>query len=64
MAREINLVCDLFFGFMYSNLPSDMVDVELTIRTAQGTYTYQKDHTAEATIFTPWSKSVTPCALP
>ena len=37
-----------------------MVDIELTIRTVQGMYIYHKDHTAESTIFTPWSKSVTP----
>ena len=60
MAREINLVCDFFFSFMHTNLPSDMVDVELTIRMVQGIYIYCKDHTAESTIFTPWSKSVTP----
>ena len=60
MAREINPVCDFFFGFMCTNLPIDMVDMELTIRMVQGIYIYRKDHTAESTIFTPWSKSVTP----
>ena len=60
MAREINLVCNFFFGFMDTNLTSDTVDVELTIRTVQGIYTYHKDHRAEATIFTAWSKSVIP----
>ena len=34
--------------------------MELTIRMVQGIYKYQKDHTAESTIFTPWSKRVTP----
>ena len=57
MVREINPVCD-FFGFMHTNFTSDTVDVELTIRTVQGIYTYWKDHTAEAAIFTPWSRSV------
>ena len=37
-----------------------MVDVELTIRMIQGIYIYHKDHTAKTTIFTPWSKIVTP----
>ena len=60
MAREINLVCNFFFGFMHTNLPIDKVDIELTIRMVQGIYIYCKDHTAESTIFTPWSKSVTP----
>ena len=58
MAREINLVCDFFFGFTCRNLPTDMIDVELTNRMVQGIYIYCKAHTAESTIFTPWSKSV------
>ena len=60
IAREINPVCNLFFGFMHKNLPTDTVDVELTIRMVKGIYIYHKDHTAESTIFTLWSKSVTP----
>ena len=60
MAREINPVCDFFFGFMHTNLPTDTVDVELTIRMVQGIYIYHKNHMAKSTIFTLWSKSVTP----
>ena len=45
---------------MHRNLPADTVDMELTIRMVQGIYIYHKDHMAESTIFTPWSKSVTP----
>ena len=60
MARRINLVCDFSIGIMHMNLPIDTVDVELTHRTVQGIYIYHKDHTVETTIFTPWSKSVTP----
>ena len=60
MAREINLVCDFFFGFMCTNSPIDTVDMELTLRMVQGIYIYCKDHTMETTIFTAWSKSVIP----
>ena len=60
MAREVNLVCDFFLGFMHTNLPMDTVDIELTLRTVQGIYIYRKDHTGETTIFTLWSKSVIP----
>ena len=60
MTREINLVCNFFFGFMRTNLPTNTVDVELTLRTVQGIYICHKDHTMETTIFTPWSKSVIP----
>ena len=59
MAGEINPVCNFFLGFMHTNLPADMVDMELTIRTVQGIYRYHKDHTTEPTILTQWSKSVT-----
>ena len=37
-----------------------MVDVELTIRTVKGIYTYNKDHTVESMIFSLWCKSVIP----
>ena len=37
-----------------------MVDVELTVRMIKGIYIYRKDHTAEATILTPWSKKLIP----
>ena len=60
MAREISPVCDFIFGLIRTSLPTDMVDVDLTIRTLKGTYTYRKDHTMESTIFTPWSKKVIP----
>ena len=60
MAREINLKSNFFSGFMCTNLPANTVDVELTLRMVQGIYIYHKDHTAETTIFTPWSKSVIP----
>ena len=60
MAGDVNPVCDFFFSFMHTNLPTDRVDVELNLRIVQGIYIYRKDHTAETTIFTPWSKSVIP----
>ena len=42
MAREVNLVCNFIFGFVCTNLPLDMVDAELMVRTVQGIYTYRK----------------------
>ena len=60
MAREISLVCNFIFGSTHTCLPTDAVEVELTIRRVKGIYTYHKDHTVESTIFTPWSKSVIP----
>ena len=38
----------------------DTVEVELTVQMVKGIYTYRKDHTAESTIITPWSKKVMP----
>ena len=60
MTREINPVCNFFFSFMCTNLPADTVDIELIPRMVQGIYIYCKNHSAESTIFTPWSKSVIP----
>ena len=57
MAREINPVCDFFFGFMCTKIP---VDIELTIRMVQGIYIYILRTTQQSPpFFTPWSKSVT-----
>ena len=60
MAREISPVCNFIFGSICTGLPTDMVDMELMIRTVKGIYTYRKDHTAESTVFSPWSRTVTP----
>ena len=57
MAREISPVCNCISGFIRTCLLTDMVDVDLTIRTIKGIYMYCKDHTMELTL---WSKSVTP----
>ena len=38
----------------------DTVDVDMTIQMVKGIYMYRKDHTAESTIFTPWSKKIIP----
>ena len=53
-------MCDFMFGSICMCLPTDTVDIELTIRTVKGIYTCCKDHTEESTIFSPWSKSVIP----
>ena len=60
MAREISPICDFIFGLIQRGLPTDMVDVELTIRTVKGIYTYRKDHMAKFMVFSPWSRTVIP----
>ena len=60
MAYEISPICDFLFGSMRTNLPTDTVDAELTVWMVKVIYMYRKDHTTESTIFTPWSKMVTP----
>ena len=37
-------------------LPRDTIDIELTLRTVQGIHTFQKDHTVETAICSPWSR--------
>ena len=64
MAREINLLCDFIFGSIHPSLPTDTVDVELTIRTVKGIYTYRKDHMAKSTVFSPWSRTMIPFPSP
>ena len=51
MAREISPVCDFIFESIHTALPTDTVDVELTIWMVKGIFTYRKDHTAKSTVF-------------
>ena len=60
MAREISSICDFIFGLIRTCLLTDMVDVDLILRTVKVIYTYRKDHTTESTIFTPWRKKLIP----
>ena len=60
MACEISPICDFLFGSLRITLPTDTVDVEMTVQMVKGIYTYRKDHTTESMIFTPWNKKVTP----
>ena len=60
MAREISLVCDFIFSSICKSLLTDMVDMELMIRTVKGIYTYRKDHMAESMVFSPWSRTLIP----
>ena len=60
MARERSPVCDFIFSSLCTCILTDTVDVELTIRMVKGIYTYCKDHTAESTVFSPWTKNVIP----
>ena len=47
MAREISPICNFIFKSIRTSLLMDMVDVDLTIQTVKGIYTYRKDHTAD-----------------
>ena len=60
MAREISPICHFISGSIMTCLLTDMVDIDLTIRTVKGIYTYRKDNTTKSMIFTPWSKKVIP----
>ena len=51
MAREISPVCHFIFGSIWTGLPTDTVDVELTVSMVKGIYTYRKDHMAESKVF-------------
>ena len=60
MAREISPICNFIFGSIWTGLPMDTVDVELTVRMVKGIYTYRKDHMAKSMVFLPWSRTIIP----
>ena len=60
MAREISPVCDFIFGSICTGLPTDTVDIELTISIIKGIYMYRKDHMAKSMVFSPWSSTIIP----
>ena len=60
MAREISLVCDFIFRSIHTSLLTDMMDIELTLRTIKGIYTYRKVHMAKSMVFLPWSRTMIP----
>ena len=60
MARDISPICNFIFRSICTGLPMDMVDVELTLRTVKGIYTYRKDHMAKSMVFSPWSRTIIP----
>ena len=60
MAHEISAICDFLFRSMKTNLPTDTVDIVLTVWIVKGIYMHRKDHIAGSMIFTPWSRMVTP----
>ena len=63
MAREISPLCDFILGSICMSLPTDTVDVELMSRMVKGIYSYRKDHMAESTVFSSWSRTVIPFPL-
>ena len=60
MAREIIPICDFIFGSIRTGLLTDTIDIELTIKMVKGISMHRKDHTAESTVFSPWSRTVIP----
>ena len=56
MACDISPICDFLLGSLRTTLPTDTVDVELTVWMVKGIYMYRKDDIMEAM----WSKKVTP----
>ena len=60
MVHDISPICNFLFEPLRMTLPTDTVDVELTVWIVKGIYTYRKDHTIKSMIFIQWSKMVTP----
>ena len=60
MAGGIIPICNFIFRLIRTCLPTDTVDIDLTVRTVKDIYTYRKDHTSESTIFAARSHNVIP----
>ena len=60
MARQINPICNFVLGYLKCELPEDMVDVEVRIRTFKGTHTLKEGREYFTLKFRPWGGQVKP----
>ena len=58
MANEISITQD--FRMMTLNLPTDMVTINLEVKTLKGQYTYAENNNYNETSFRPWSEDLQP----
>ena len=59
MASQKYAICDFSFSFLHCDLPEDMIDMDLKIRTIQGIHMYKEDCNSRTNIFRPWGLHVT-----
>ena len=60
MACILQPECNFLHGFFRCHLPVEMVDVEVRIKSMQGTHTFRRDRTCQAIKCNPWSTRLHP----
>ena len=56
MPQQFNVSCD-FSGFLVCQIPKDMIEVELKIKTKWGKYTLLKDFYTRTEKYRPWKRA-------
>ena len=57
MAGELETQCNLIFEFLKSDLPEDMINMDLKLCTLKG---IQKDYKSHTSMCSPWGAEVQP----
>ena len=57
MERQINTLCSFTLGFITCQLPEDMVDEQVRVRTCRGTHTLKEDGEYHSLKFKPWGNT-------
>ena len=52
--------CNFFHGYFRCQLPLEMVEVEVKVKTMQGIHTFQRDRTSQVIKCNPWSTRLHP----
>ena len=54
--NALNLSCE-FNGYLVHQMPTNMVEVELKIKTTQGKYTFNEDTCSRTERYCPWDRA-------
>ena len=60
MACVLALQCNFLYGFFQCQLPEDIINVEVRVRTMKGIHTFKRDCTTQITSCRPWSSQLHP----
>ena len=60
MAWDLQASCSFLYWVLSCQLPEDIIDAELTVRTMKGIHAYWRDCSTQASLCSPWSAWVKP----